>query len=446
MKVFFDIITNHTADVIDYAGADSTATSARTTEPYRDAAGQRVRRPRLRRAAAPSPSSTPATSFPYTPVFRADGRRGPSRSRPGSTTRRIYHNRGDSTFAGESSTYGDFSASTTCSPSSPRSSTGMDDIYKTLGRLRHRRLPHRHRQARQHGVLAAVRARRSSTTPPRSATTTSSCSARSTTPTRRYLSQFTHARAGSPATLDFGFQGAALGFAQGQARRPAARPLRRRRLLHRHRLQRLRAADLPRQPRHGPHRAAPRAAARGRRPARARPARPLADVPHPRPAGRLLRRRAGLHRATAATRTPARTCSPARSPTTTTTTSSAATSWRAPTPTTTRRHPLYRTITRSAALRADQPGARRRRPGAPLRLRQPPASTPSAASTRRPSASTSSWPTTRRRPRLRPSPPTRLARSSSPSSARRPTSGRLPTVGSPSRSRPCRWPSTGPTR
>ena len=38
----------------------------------------------------------------------------------------IYHNRGDSTFAGESNTYGDFpsglSPSTTCGPSSPRSS------------------------------------------------------------------------------------------------------------------------------------------------------------------------------------------------------------------------------------------------------------------------------------------------------------------------------------
>ena len=56
-----------------------------------------------------------------------------------------------------------------------------------------------------------------------------------------------------------------------------------------------------------------------------RPARPRADVPHPRPAGRLLRRRAGLHRRRAATRTPGRTCSPPRSPTTSTTTCSAPT-------------------------------------------------------------------------------------------------------------------------
>ena len=54
------------------------------------------------------------------------------------------------------------------------------------------------------------------------------------------------------ATLDFGFQGAGIGFAKGGADHPAARLLRRRRPLHRHRLQRVRAADLPRQPRHGP--------------------------------------------------------------------------------------------------------------------------------------------------------------------------------------------------
>ena len=49
-----------------------------------------------------------------------------------------------------------------------------------------------------------------------------------------------------------------------------------------------------------------------------RPARPgapgeLLDIPHSRPARRLLRRRAGASSAPAATRTPARTCSPPRS-------------------------------------------------------------------------------------------------------------------------------------
>ena len=82
-----------------------------------------------------------------------------------------------------------------------------------------------------------------------------------------------------------------------QSQQCSPRPVRRRRLLHRRRLQRLRAAHLPRQPRHGPavalldqgglHRRRAAAAAHPRQPA---------DVPRPRPAGDVLRRRAGLHR------------------------------------------------------------------------------------------------------------------------------------------------------
>ena len=56
--------------------------------------------------------------------------------------------------------------------------------------------------------------------------------------------------------------------------------------------------DIPRQPRHGPHRQVhrQRRASRGASAAGARRARPLAHVPDARSAGRLLRRRAGLRR------------------------------------------------------------------------------------------------------------------------------------------------------
>ena len=123
------------------------------------------------------------------------------------------------------------------------------------------------------------------------------------------------------ATLDFGFQ--AQRSASPRAEAPTTRtcatssPAT---TVHRRRHQRLLAADLPRQPRHGPDRQlhamnrATRERAAGSGPARAR-----ADVPDPWAAGRLLRRRAGLHRQRRRqTRTPGRTCSPARSPTTTT--------------------------------------------------------------------------------------------------------------------------------
>ena len=81
-----------------------TATPPATAFDDRDYAGRRHlpgarrrrRRSRTRRSSAPRPTR-------------------PSRCRPGSTTRRYYHNRGDSTFAGETSTYGDF--------------FGLDDLF-----------------------------------------------------------------------------------------------------------------------------------------------------------------------------------------------------------------------------------------------------------------------------------------------------------------------------
>lgn len=128
IKVFFDIITNHTADVIDnaekqYAYVDKDA------EPYRDAAGQ----PFDDRDFAGTdtfPDLDAATSFPYTPVFRDDADR----------TVKVpawlndptnYHNRGDSTFAGESSTYGDFVGLDDLFTEKPEVVDGMTDVYET---------------------------------------------------------------------------------------------------------------------------------------------------------------------------------------------------------------------------------------------------------------------------------------------------------------------------
>ncbi len=95
------------------------------------------------------------------------------------------------------------------------------------------------------------------------------------------------------SVLDFTFQSnATVATPKGGSAEGAAGAVRRRRLLHDARLVGDGAADLPRQPRHGPHRLLPRR----RRRAPARRARARADVPHARPARRLLRRRAGLRR------------------------------------------------------------------------------------------------------------------------------------------------------
>lgn len=95
MKVFLDIITNHTADVIDYEEGEY---------------GYR-----------------PLTQEPYTPVVAEgdedlkvpDWLNDPAR----------YHNRGNSTFEGESSLYGDFFGLDDLATGQPEVVEGMIDIY-----------------------------------------------------------------------------------------------------------------------------------------------------------------------------------------------------------------------------------------------------------------------------------------------------------------------------
>ncbi len=65
IKVYFDIITNHTADVIDYEEGEYSYID-QATSPYLDADGRRVRPGRLRRAPTrpPSPPSTRRRASP----------------------------------------------------------------------------------------------------------------------------------------------------------------------------------------------------------------------------------------------------------------------------------------------------------------------------------------------------------------------------------------------
>ena len=68
MKVFFDIITNHTADVIDYEGGTYTYKSKKSS-PYTDADGTAFDdRDYVNQT---FPEMDPATSFPYVPFFHA---------------------------------------------------------------------------------------------------------------------------------------------------------------------------------------------------------------------------------------------------------------------------------------------------------------------------------------------------------------------------------------
>ncbi|MEU4402651.1 pullulanase-type alpha-1,6-glucosidase [Micromonospora orduensis] len=105
IKIYLDVIVNHTADVIKYA-EDRYAYVDKATSPYTDAQGRAFED---RNYADGSRAFPPVDedSFPYTPTF----------DEPGDATVKVpawlndatmYHNRGDSTFAGENSEYGDF--------------------------------------------------------------------------------------------------------------------------------------------------------------------------------------------------------------------------------------------------------------------------------------------------------------------------------------------------
>jgi glycosidase len=128
MLVFFDIITNHTADVIDYAEKQYSyiPTSAR---PYTDASGTVFDAAAV--ANSPSfPTLDVNTSFPYHPVFDAPAD-ATAKTPAWLNDRTLYHNRGDSTFAGESSEWGDFVGLDDLFTENPKVVNGMVDIYKS---------------------------------------------------------------------------------------------------------------------------------------------------------------------------------------------------------------------------------------------------------------------------------------------------------------------------
>ncbi|MFF3331249.1 pullulanase-type alpha-1,6-glucosidase [Streptomyces sp. NPDC002888] len=123
MKVFFDVITNHTADVVDYEEKSYEYLSkgafpylTKDGEPFDDADY----------AGSSDVPAVDADSFPRTPVASSAVRKVPSWLNDPT----MYHNRGDSTYAGESTTYGDFSGLDDLWTERPEVVKGMERIYQ----------------------------------------------------------------------------------------------------------------------------------------------------------------------------------------------------------------------------------------------------------------------------------------------------------------------------
>ena len=128
MKVYFDIITNHTADVIGYEEGARKGYVSKDAVPYKTAEGAAFD-DRDYAGTESFPKLSPATSFPYKPVLE-----------PGEENLKVpawlndptlYHNRGDTTFVGEDSFYGDFFGLDDLFTEHPKVVDGMKDIYKT---------------------------------------------------------------------------------------------------------------------------------------------------------------------------------------------------------------------------------------------------------------------------------------------------------------------------
>ena len=126
IKVYFDIITNHTADVIDYAEKQYGYID-QATSPYTDASGAAFD-PHTYAGTDTFPALDPATSFPYTPVI-ADADKD-LKVPAWLNDPRLYHNRGNSTWSGESVTYGDFDGLDDLMTESPTVVDGFVDVYE----------------------------------------------------------------------------------------------------------------------------------------------------------------------------------------------------------------------------------------------------------------------------------------------------------------------------
>jgi glycosidase len=127
MKVYFDIITNHTADVIGYAEGARKPYISKDARPYLTASGV----PFDDRDYAGTDTFPPldaATSFPYTPVLDPSEQNLKVPAWLNDVT--LYHNRGDTTFVGENSQYGDFFGLDDLFTEHPRVVQGMIDVYE----------------------------------------------------------------------------------------------------------------------------------------------------------------------------------------------------------------------------------------------------------------------------------------------------------------------------
>ncbi len=126
LDVYFDIVVNHTGDVIGFA-EDSYSYLSTETSPFLDADGVEFD-PSTIDDPADWPELDAEVSFPYTPVF-VPPELSTVKNPAWLNDPTLYHNRGNSTFDGESSLYGDFFGLDDLFTEHPRVIEGMIELY-----------------------------------------------------------------------------------------------------------------------------------------------------------------------------------------------------------------------------------------------------------------------------------------------------------------------------
>jgi len=130
MKVYLDIVANHTADVIKYKDG-STAYIDMATSPYRDSDGKpfdpHVVAYNGLNSGSDFPSLSASVSFPHVPVLAQGDRHAKAPEWLNDVT--LYHNRGNSLFNDENSLFGDFVGLDDLFTENPAVVRGFIDIY-----------------------------------------------------------------------------------------------------------------------------------------------------------------------------------------------------------------------------------------------------------------------------------------------------------------------------
>lgn len=136
MKVYFDIVVNHTGDIIKYSECVAMACTYRGKADYpytlRGGVGGATINPGFAGDDASGQNSSnfrhfQDTRYAYTPFVPAGQEHAKKPDWLNDIT--VYHNRGESTFRGESSQYGDFIGLDDVFTENPRVVKGMIDIY-----------------------------------------------------------------------------------------------------------------------------------------------------------------------------------------------------------------------------------------------------------------------------------------------------------------------------